>query len=74
MKRPAEALEEFEATLKKEPNRFRALFGAAKSAALAGDSHKAQTYYRSLVRICQRGDQPGRPDLVEARRLPASSH
>ena len=74
LKQPAEALVEFEATLEKEPNRFRALFGAAKSAALAGDDHKARTYYRSLVKICGRGDQPGRPELVEARRLAAISH
>ena len=37
LKQPAEALKEFEATLKKEPNRFRALYGAAHAAALAGD-------------------------------------
>ncbi len=73
MKLPAEALKEFEATLKKEPNRFRALVGAAKSASLAGDGQKTLTYYRTLVKICSRGDEPGRPELVEARRLIASS-
>ena len=73
MKQPEEALVEFEATLKKEPNRFRALHGAARSASLAGDGQKAVTYYRTLLNICGRGDQPGRPELVEARRLIASS-
>jgi tetratricopeptide (TPR) repeat protein len=73
MKLPAEALEEFEATLKKEPNRFRALVGAARSASLAGEAQKALTYYRTVLNICGRGDQPGRPELVEARRLIASS-
>jgi Tfp pilus assembly protein PilF len=73
MKQPEKALDEFEATLKKEPNRFRALSGAARSAALAGDGQKALTYYRTLLNICGRGDRPGRPELVEARRLIASS-
>jgi hypothetical protein len=65
---PAEALKEFEATLKKEPNRFRALYGAARSASLAGDRPKARTYFASLLKICERADTPGRPELVEARR------
>jgi tetratricopeptide (TPR) repeat protein len=73
MKLPAEALKEFEATLKKEPNRFRALVGAAQSASLVGDGQKALMYYRTLLKICGRGDQPGRPALVEARRVIASS-
>ena len=38
LKQPAHALKEFQATLKKEPNRFRAVYGAAKAASLAGDA------------------------------------
>jgi Flp pilus assembly protein TadD len=67
MNRPAEALTEFEATLKKEPNRFRAVAGAAKAAAVAGDRAKARTYYTQLLKICERADRPGRPELNEAR-------
>ena len=67
MKRPAEALAEFEATMKKEPNRFRAVGGAAKAAADAGDRTKARAYYTQLRTICQSGDRPGRPELREAR-------
>ena len=67
--RPAEALQEFEATLRKEPNRFRALSGAARSAALTGDRGKVRTYSATLLKICERADQPGRPELAEARRL-----
>ena len=37
MNRPGEALEEFAATLKREPNRFRALYGEAHAAELKGD-------------------------------------
>src|SRR5207344_2171668 len=68
LKRPAEALKEFQATQKKEPNRFRAIYGAAKAAAVAGDMATARTYYRQLLTICGRADTPGRPELVEARK------
>jgi hypothetical protein len=67
MNRPADALAEFEATLEKEPNRFRSLVGAARSAALAGDRQKARAHYASLLKICERADRPGRPELVQAR-------
>jgi hypothetical protein len=66
--RPAEALTEFEATLSKEPNRFRALAGAAKAAAAAGNGAAARRYSEQLVKICARADKPGRPELQEARR------
>ena len=68
MNQPADALKAFEATLEKEPNRFRALFGAARAASLAGDRQKARAHYESLLKICERADQPGRPELAEARR------
>jgi tetratricopeptide (TPR) repeat protein len=68
LNQPADAVREFEATLKKEPNRFRAVYGAAKASALAGRSAQARTYYSQLVKICERGDKPGRAELAEARR------
>jgi hypothetical protein len=69
MNQPAEALKEFEATIKKEPNRFRALSGAARVASLAGDRQKARMYAAAVLKICERADQSDRPELVEARRL-----
>jgi tetratricopeptide (TPR) repeat protein len=69
LRRPAGALKEFELTLKKEPNRFRAVYGAAKAAARAGDRATSRAYYRQLVKICERGDTPGRAELREARTL-----
>ena len=59
---------EFEATLKREPNRFRAVYGAARAASLAGDRITARRYYAQLLKICTRADAPGRPELAEARR------
>jgi len=67
MKQPAQALVEFQATMKKEPNRFRGVYGAAKAASLAGDKAKARQYYTQLLDICKRADAPGRPELLEAR-------
>ncbi len=67
LKRPSEALKEFEATLTKEPNRFRTLYGAAEAAKLTGDHQTAQTYFRQLLKLAERADKPGRPELAEAR-------
>jgi tetratricopeptide (TPR) repeat protein len=67
LNRPAEALEEFKATLEKEPNRFRALYGAARSAALAGNRAAARRLYAQLVKVCQRADRPFRAELADAR-------
>jgi tetratricopeptide (TPR) repeat protein len=66
--RPAPALTEFEATLKKEPGRFRALYGAARAAKLSGQPTVSRKYYRELVRVCEKGDRTGRVELAEARK------
>jgi hypothetical protein len=64
---PAGALPQFEATLGKEPHRFRATYGAAKAARLAGQPAVADRYFKQLLSMCGRADQPGRPELREAR-------
>ena len=64
---PARALKEFEANLKKEPNRFRSVYGAGRAAELSGDRAKARSYYSQLAKICDRGDRDGRADLKHAR-------
>jgi tetratricopeptide (TPR) repeat protein len=66
-KQPAEALKEFEATLTKEPNRFRSLYGAAEAAKQAGDRPAAQTYFQKLLKVTECADNPGRQELAEAR-------
>jgi hypothetical protein len=65
---PAEALKEFEATLKHEPNRFRTVAGAVKAAEASNNPMAARKYRAQLVKICSKGDTPGRPELAEARR------
>ena len=69
LKEPAQARKEFEATLKKEPNRFRAVYGAARAASLAGDRAAGRRYYDQLLGICERADTPGRPELADARQV-----
>jgi hypothetical protein len=66
-KRPKDALVEFEKTMKKEPNRFRGLYGAAMAAEAAGDPARARSYYQTLVEMCREADAPVRPELETAR-------
>src|SRR5450432_997419 len=68
LKQPAQAMVEFEATLRTAPNRFNALSGAARAAKLSGDNEKAKTYYARLLSICAHADGD-RPELQDARSL-----
>jgi hypothetical protein len=70
---PVAALEEFQATLKKEPGRFRTLYGAGKAAQLAGDGDVSRRYFRELLKVCQHADQPGRTEFQEAQTAVAQS-
>jgi Tfp pilus assembly protein PilF len=65
---PAQALEQFEATLKKEPERLRSLYGAAHAAQLSGRRDTSQRYFRELLKVCVRADKPGRSEILEAER------
>ena len=67
LKRPREALAEYRATLSKEPNRFRALYGAMRAASLAGNRAAASQYRTSLRTLCANADVPGRAELAEIR-------
>jgi hypothetical protein len=62
--RPADALAEFEATIKKEPNRFRGLYGGARAAEAAGQRARAVALYKQLLEVA--GDS-NRPELQQAR-------
>jgi hypothetical protein len=66
--RAGDALVEFEATLKREPNRFRAIYGAASAAERSGQPQKAAAFYANLLEISKGADQPGRLELIAARR------
>jgi tetratricopeptide (TPR) repeat protein len=63
---PSEALREFEASQRVEPNRFRGLHGAAKAAHLSGNREKAEQYYAKLMSLSESADTD-RPEIEEAR-------
>jgi hypothetical protein len=68
MNQPAQALEQFEATLKKEPGRLHALYGAARAAQLSGSRDTSQMYFREVLKVCGHADKPGRSEVIEAER------
>lgn len=69
LKRADDALPQFEATLKKEPDRFRSLYGAAEAAKLAGNAELARRYAAALLKVCAHADHPGRTDLALAQAI-----
>ena len=68
---PAQALKEFETSLRNNPNRYRSFAGAAKAADRAADRALAKHYYEKLVSLAGNADPP-RPDLVAAKQFLAS--
>jgi tetratricopeptide (TPR) repeat protein len=71
LKRPAEALKEYEASQKREPSRYRGLYGAGQAAAQAGDRDKARQYFSKLIEVAGSGDS--RSETEAARRYLARS-
>lgn len=69
LKRPDEALSEFNKVLQAGPNRFSALYGAARAAELANEVALAQRLYAQLVEIAPGSE---RAELHKARAYLAS--
>ena len=63
---PGQALKEFEASLRNNPNRYRSFAGAAKAAERAGDRAQAKSYYEKLVALTGNAETV-RPDALTAR-------
>jgi tetratricopeptide (TPR) repeat protein len=61
-----DALVAFEATMLKEPGRFRGAYGAARAAEALGNKALARRYYQRLVEIAKDSDTP-RDELKRAR-------
>jgi tetratricopeptide (TPR) repeat protein len=66
MKRPEQALTEYQGDLKFNPKRFNGLYGAAQAAELAGQASQATEYYAVLVKTCE-GSSSERPELARAK-------
>ena len=66
LKQNENALQAYEAVLKKSPNRFNSLYGAGKAAEKSGDYQKAIFYYKQLSTIADSANS-NRPELSEAK-------
>jgi plasmid stabilization system protein ParE len=67
-KHPEQALVEYKTDLKLNPNRFNALYGAARAAEAAGKQSDASEYYALLLKTCEGGSST-RPELGHAKEL-----
>ena len=54
---PATALKEYEASIGKEPNRFRGLYGAARAAEASGNMAKARAWYQKFAQVTAQADR-----------------
>jgi len=63
-----DALQAYEAVLKRSPNRFNSLYGAGKAAEKCGDKQKTIYYYKKLSSITD-SVRPDRRELVEVRKF-----
>jgi tetratricopeptide (TPR) repeat protein len=68
--RPAEALIEYETSLKRAPKRLAGVYGGARAAKLAGHMTKARDYYAQLVELTKATDGT-RAEVREARAFAA---
>jgi hypothetical protein len=64
LKRPVEALREYEASQTREPNRLRGYLGAGLAASQAGELAKAKRHFGRLVEMTGKGE---RPEIAAAR-------
>ncbi len=67
--RAGEALEQYERSLKSDPNRFNGLLGAGRAAEELGRSDLARRYYGRLVANCEGANGAEAGLLVQARRM-----
>lgn len=63
---PKESLAEYEAVLKAAPNRFNAVYGAARAAEASGNNEIAKRYYQILTEISPGNERPKAPAKVES--------
>ena len=65
--RPAEALREFGAVAQTEPNRFRAVAGAARAAERAGDGEAVRRHYAHLLEVAAGAEEGARAEVAAGR-------
>jgi len=67
LKRPQQALAEYEGSMKTDPNRFNGLAGAGLAAESMHDAEKANSYFATLLKNCADGKNSERPELARAK-------
>jgi tetratricopeptide (TPR) repeat protein len=72
LRRPKEALAAYQQTLKNFPNRFDALYGAARAADALGERRLATDFNSKLLAICP--PNADRPELLEAHKYVGPSN
>ena len=66
LNQPAQAFVEYELSLKRDPNRFRGIYGAARAAEASDNRQAARSYYAKLLTLTSDRDTE-RPEIVQAR-------
>ncbi|MFT5886577.1 MAG: tetratricopeptide (TPR) repeat protein [Arcticibacterium sp.] len=64
--KPEEALEVYELNLKRRPNRFNGIYGAAEAARQSGNIEKAKFYFDALLKQTENAESD-RPEITEAK-------
>ena len=68
MGQPEEAFKNYEQALQRNPNRFNTIYGAGKSAELAGKTKEAMDYFNKLIDLGGTSD-PNRSQILHASKL-----
>jgi predicted Zn-dependent protease len=68
LNQPTEALTYFQKTLRRTPNRPKAIFGLARAAQALGDNETAKMRYQEFLSVWKAADSD-RPEVAEARQF-----
>lgn len=68
LNRPKEALVAYEGNLKKHPERFNGIYGAAVAAKQSGNQEKASQYFKQLIELTKNSNST-RPEVAEAKKF-----
>ncbi|HEY2683591.1 MAG TPA: tetratricopeptide repeat protein [Steroidobacteraceae bacterium] len=72
LKRPADALKEYQAALRLSPNRFNGLFNAGRAAEELGQRDRAAEYYATLLNNTDQGQHSRRAEFRHLREFAAT--
>ena len=66
LNKPIEALESYEVDIKRHPNRFNGIYGAAIASKQSGDLEKAKMYFEQLLKLTENSNSE-RPEIIDAK-------